>query len=84
MFKHINMAYDNNKNESYSSADKWRVSLLSGLIFLLVSAPFTYDLVDKLLSPLGLNVVSSPGCPSTLGLLVHTLVFVLVIRLLMK
>lgn len=77
------MAQDN-KNKSYSDADKWRVSILSGFIFLLISAPFTYDLVDRLLSPLGLNIVNAPGCPSTLGLVVHTVVFILVIRLLMR
>lgn len=68
----------------YTNTDKWRVSLLAGLVFLLISAPMLYRLVDRLLRPVGLNVADETGCPTTTGLLVHTAVFVVVVRLMMR
>jgi len=68
----------------YTNSDKWRVSILSGFLFLLISAPFLYRLNDRLLSNLLGNRLAYNGCPTTLGLLLHTAVFVLVTRLLMR
>jgi hypothetical protein len=68
----------------YTNTDKWRVSLLAGLIFLLVSAPMLYRLVHNLLKPLGVDVADTTGCPTTTGLLLHTAVFVLIVRLMMR
>lgn len=62
-----------------SSAQKWNISLFSVLIFLLVVNPYTYRLTHKLLSPL-VGALAVSGCPTTLGLVVHSLVFLLVIR----
>ena len=66
----------------FSNADKWRVSILAGLIFMLVSSPFLYNLVDKVTSPLNLNVANN-GCPTMLGLFLMTVLFVVITRALM-
>ena len=68
----------------YTSYDKWFVSLISGLLFLLIASPFMYKLTDSLFSLIGLNLADSNGCPTMLGLVVHSIVFVLIVRLLMK
>lgn len=68
----------------YSSRDKWMVSLIGGLLFLLVSSPFLYEAVDSILQPTtGLNIANR-GCPTTGGLVVHAVVYSLLTRLLMR
>jgi hypothetical protein len=61
--------------------------LTLALVFYLVSSPYTYTLVDKLVSPVVSSLVpqlssvlriAEGGCPTTYGLLVHTAVFGLV------
>jgi len=68
----------------YNSADKWKVSILSGFIFMLISSPFLYQMLDKLGSVINLNIASPSGCPTFLGLFVTTVLFVLIVRLLMQ
>jgi hypothetical protein len=56
--------------------EKLIISIISGLTFFIVANPETFRLVRALLG----SWISTPtGCPSTLGLLVHTLVFILVV-----
>lgn len=62
---------------------KWIISAWSALPFLLLASPQSFKLTNKLLSPLGLRT-SVMGCPTTQGLLLHTLVFLLVTRLMMS
>ena len=35
--------------DDYGSSDKWKYSIYSALIFLIISSPYTYLLVNKLL-----------------------------------
>jgi len=58
---------------------KWLYTLYTTLVFILISNPMTYKLVNSILG----NVSDKNGCPTTFGLVVHTLVFTLIIRLLM-
>lgn len=51
------------------------ISIISGLTFFIVANPETFRLVRRVL---GHRIATPTGCPSTMGLLVHTLVFVLV------
>ena len=56
--------------------EKLIISIISGLTFFIVANPETFRLVRALLG----SWISTPtGCPSTFGLLVHTLVFILVV-----
>ena len=64
-----------------SSEQKWKISFFSVLIFLLVVNPYTYKLVQKVLGPIiGKIADPSTGCPTTLGLFVHTVVYLLIVR----
>ena len=65
-----------------SNTEKWRISLLAGLVFLLLSLPMTYDLIQSVGNLVNLNLANS-GCPTTLGLAVSTILYVLVSRALM-
>jgi hypothetical protein len=62
---------------------KVRITLVAMLLFLLISSPFVYRLVDGLLGKV-VDVADMSGCPTTAGLLIHTLVFGLVVYLLMR
>ena len=67
----------------YTSKDKWTVSLLGGLLFALISSPFLYSVVSSLTASSGLDL-SSQGCPNIGGLILHTAVFILITRLLIR
>ena len=56
--------------------EKFIISVISGLTFFIVANPETFRLVRRVL---GSWIATPTGCPSTLGLLVHTLVFILVV-----
>lgn len=62
-----------------NSRKKWSISLFSAFLFVLVVNPYMYDLTNKLLGNI-LGVISKNGCPTTLGLTLHTIVFLLLVR----
>ena len=56
--------------------EKFVTSLISGLTFFIIANPETFRLVRRVLGP---RIATPNGCPSTMGLFVHTLVFILVV-----
>lgn len=50
---------------------KLNTAISLGLLFFIVSNPIVYRLVDSVIN----GVASPSGCPTTLGLVVHSLVF---------
>jgi hypothetical protein len=56
--------------------EKFIISVISGLTFFIVANPETFRLVRRVLGP---TIATPTGCPSTLGLLVHTAVFILIV-----
>lgn len=83
---------DQNEKEGPQSHDKWRYTLYTVVIFIIVINPLTYMLVDKIFSFLAsvsgldranLKIANSSGCPTLLGFIVHTLVFMLLVRAIM-
>jgi hypothetical protein len=71
-------------DKPYTSNDKWTVSIISGLLFLLVASPFTYSLTESVTRRVGLNITDKAGCPNLAGLLIHALIYTMVLRLLMS
>ena len=59
---------------------KWQISLFSALIFILVVHPMTYKLTQKLFGGLLGRISDSSGCPTAIGLVLHTIVYVLLVR----
>ena len=54
---------------------KVMISMFAALIFLIISSPYMYNLTNKIfLGKLAMN-----GCPTLLGLGVHTFVFFLIV-----
>jgi hypothetical protein len=54
---------------------KYGAVLKAALLFFIVANPMTYQLVDSLLGPLVGRVAGPGGAPTTLGLIVHSLVY---------
>ena len=65
---------------SASSSMKWQITLFSAFIFLLVIHPYTYNITQRLLGGLLGKIAESNGCPTTRGLALHTLVYILLVR----
>jgi hypothetical protein len=57
---------------------KYAAVLTAALLFFIVANPMTYQLVDALLGPLLGRIAGPGGAPTTLGLIVHSLVYGLV------
>lgn len=51
---------------------KLAISASSALLFAAINLPFTYKLTDKYISD---AIADESGCPSNLGLVIHTVVF---------
>ena len=62
-----------------SSSQKWQITLFSAIIFLLVVNPFTYNLTNSLFKDI-LGPIAVNGCPTFVGLVLHTIVYILVVR----
>lgn len=71
-------------NKPYTSKDKWIVSLIAGLLFLLIASPFLFSAVNGMTSSFGLTISSKDGCPNLGGLLLHAILFMFIVRLLMR
>lgn len=65
-------------------ASKWIYSLMAAVLFVLIASPFMFHVTQTLIAgPLGYTFITVNGMPTTLGLLVHGVVFGLIVRLMM-
>ena len=62
-----------------SSSEKWNITLFSAVLFLLVVNPYTYNLTQSLFSKI-LGPIAINGCPTMVGLMLHTVVYILLVR----
>jgi len=56
--------------------DKFVISIISALTFYVIANPMTFRFVRGIL---GSNIASPNGCPTTFGLVVHSIVFMFVV-----
>lgn len=64
-----------------SSPQKWKITIFSALIFLLVVNPYTYKITQKIFGDiLKIGTVAINGCPTTYGIFLHTVVYILLVR----
>jgi len=68
-----------------SNDEKWKCSIMTGVLFFIIAHPRTYNLVQGLFNNVELNVelVNDDRVTNT-GVLVHTVVFTLLLRLVMN
>lgn len=66
-----------------SGIDKWMIVLIIAIIFFILVLPFTFKVTNKATSYVRLNTVNIYGVPTITGVIIHTIIFGLIIRLLM-
>lgn len=72
-------AKEEEPKEELTSIKKWKYTLMTTIIFLIIANPYTYILVNSLLGKL-VKIASPVGCPTTAGLILHAVVFTLLLR----
>lgn len=70
----------NAKDASENSKDQWIAAFLVGLLFVVISSPYLYTVIDGF----GIFQDSIDGSPTPQGLILHTLVFTLLVRTLIR
>lgn len=66
------------------SAMKWLLALALGILFAIISLPFTYSLTNTVFKYVKVNTISSPNSNVTVyGFVLHTIVFILLARLIL-
>ena len=68
---------------SFSIDKKISATIQSVIIFLIVSLPFTYKITNSILGNIIGKLADPSGCPTTLGLIIHAIVFGLIVYALM-
>ena len=72
-----------NSGCSPTSAEKWWVAIVLGLVFGLVGSPLAYYLTSSLFMSMGgMSMVNGAGA-NFVGLLVHTIIYICVVRLIL-
>lgn len=67
-----------------TSFDKWRFTLYTTVLLLILFNPWMYLFVNRLLGSLIGTIANKEGCPTVLGFIVHAVVFTLLLRGLMN
>lgn len=63
--------------------DKWKYSVYSLVIFVIVTNPYTYKLTNIIFTNFNLTTTIKK-CPSTFGLILHSIVFLILMRVIME
>jgi len=71
------------KIKPYTNKDKWIVSITSGLLFMIISSPFLYTILNSATKLIGVTI-SRNGCPNLTGLVLHSVLFAVMVRFLMR
>jgi hypothetical protein len=70
-------------HKATTSSDKWRFTFYTTILLLILFNPWTYKLVNKLLSNIVGPIAGKEGCPTLLGFGIHAIIFTIIIRFLM-
>ena len=65
------------------SSDKWRYTLYTTFVLLVLFNPWTYKFMNSTFSRLTGSISSKDGCPTLLGFAIHAVIFTIIVRYLM-
>lgn len=66
-----------------TSGQKWWAAVLLGFLFALISSPAAYNITSQVTSStLGITLMDGAG-PNFVGLLIHTLIFIVIVRIIL-
>jgi hypothetical protein len=66
-----------------TSGQKWWAAVLLGIVFAILSSPVAYNITSGATQSVGGNRLSYGSGPTTAGLIIHTLIFILVVRVIL-
>ena len=66
-----------------SNQDKWVVSVILALIASLMYSPFFFSILNYFSQSFGVRLASKYGCPNFAGLILVTLFYFLIVRLIL-
>jgi hypothetical protein len=69
---------------SIDSTKKWSISLYSAILFFVIASPMLFVLVNSITSMADITIINQNGCPNLIGLVLHSIVFLLITRLSME
>ena len=69
---------------SVQSSDKWRYTIYTTIVLLILFNPMMYKTMNSLLGKFVGQIASNDGCPTTLGFVIHAVVFTLIVRYMME
>lgn len=58
---------------------KWKITIFSTFLFILVINPFTFNLTNYLFNNI-IGPTKTNECPTNLGYIVHTILFTFIVR----
>jgi hypothetical protein len=70
------MTRENNSSKP-NTYDKWRFSFIGGFIVLLIFNTYTFKLTNIIFG----NILTPSNCPTLFGYILHTIVYILLVRL---
>lgn len=73
-----------NQPEPLSTYEKWVIAVLIGVLFLILSSPLLYMFTDGIGKYVKLTILDKQNRPTTQGLIIHALLFIVLIRILMR
>lgn len=68
----------------YTNLDKWGTALAMGLLYLAMSSPYAYQATNYIASKFGYRTANDFGCPILMGIAIHALVFMLIVKLMLN
>jgi hypothetical protein len=68
---------------SISNENKWMISIMSGVMFAIIASPELYILSDSIFDYMFSMKTMVDEVPTKFGILVHSIIFLLITRLLM-
>ena len=67
-----------------SNYNKWKYTLITTFIFLVISNPVTYVFINSTIGKLiNIHVADGSGCPTIAGMLIHSVIFTIILRVIM-
>ncbi len=71
------------KGMRVTNFDRWLIAVIIAIIFFILALPFVFGLTNKATKLMGFTTVTAEGTPNLVGVIIHTIIFLILIRLLM-
>lgn len=88
MNSNVGISDSNDSNDSENkppdNIEKWLIAIMLGVIFLIVAAPLIFKFSNQIFNYINIHTLNPDGRPSVMGWIIHTVIFIIIVRVLMK